>query len=978
MIRPVLGLALVLAVLAAQAPVTPRDITLTITEGTAIAAAASPDRRTIAIDLLGGIWTLPMSGGDAKRITPEDLEARNPAWSPDGGSIAFQGFDADGIWHIYVCGRNGEQLHAVTSGEFDDREPAWSRDGSRIAFTSDRYGGIITAWDVRLDSGELRRRSARDASMPVWSSGDRELLFVSSGREDHPASPATPSEPESGVYAVDNDGRERLVRPSMSAVAAATSPDAARIAITTMDGRLEIAQMRGVPMASIATGRDRDVFPTRPQWLSRSELLYTADGHIKRLSLDAGAETIPFRATLTVTRGAYTIAHRQLEPLGEQKARGIVSPVVAPNGRAIAFVALGDLWVQPVGGTPVRVTDDAAMEIDPAWSPDSLRLAFATDRTGHMQLWIHDFVTNTDHQVTDGPHVITGPAWSPDGNHLAFVLDRAEIGVVTIRPDSHPMIGPTFVAHGDIGRPTWSADNHVVAVGDLLPYSDRYAHGLNQLLLFAMDPPALYSSVLVRGRSAGNREHNGPVWSPDGFRFAFVGEGKLWTVNVDGKGAATGPPAEIADDQPESPSWEGDMKHLVYQTPAGMRRILSDGGSAETIPIDLSWTPTPPPERVVVHAGHLVDGVFESIRGECDIVIDRGIIREVVDHRDALHQGAVIDASDEVVMPGLIDSDVRLDPAEGAAVGRAWLVYGVTSVRAVGAGARAALEARESFDAGRRPGPRLFVSGESFDGIRRWPRGGVAITSDEQLDRAVDRAAALGVDFFTTDVRLAGHYGRRLTQAAHDGGRPVFGHDLSLDIASGADAIEGLPRTVYGDAADLIAKSGVSVLPTLAMRGELDARLNGDRSLLFDPRLAVFPLPLVSRLTDIATAPPRAELERVVAPYETALKAVVTAGGTIVAGTRSPIVPHGLGLHVELESYVHAGLSPFQALQTATVNAAQLIGCDRELGTVEAGKIADLVFVGGDPLIDIRRARDVKRVMKGGRIYSVAELIKAP
>jgi imidazolonepropionase-like amidohydrolase len=97
-----------------------------------------------------------------------------------------------------------------------------------------------------------------------------------------------------------------------------------------------------------------------------------------------------------------------------------------------------------------------------------------------------------------------------------------------------------------------------------------------------------------------------------------------------------------------------------------------------------------------------------------------------------------------------------------------------------------------------------------------------------------------------------------------------------------------------------------------------------------------------------------------------------------VAGTRSPIVPHGLGLHVELESYVHAGLSPFQALQTATVNAAQLLGCDRELGTVEPGKIADLVFVGGDPLVDIRRARDVKRVMKGGRLYSVAELIKAP
>ncbi len=79
-------------------------------------------------------------------------------------------------------------------------------------------------------------------------------------------------------------------------------------------------------------------------------------------------------------------------------------------------------------------------------------------------------------------------------------------------------------------------------------------------------------------------------------------------------------------------------------------------------------------------------------------------------------------------------------------------------------------------------------------------------------------------------------------------------------------------------------------------------------------------------------------------------------------------MPYGLGLHVELESYVHAGLTPFQALQTATVNAAQALGLDDELGTIEPGKLADLTFLGGDPLTDIRNTRDVKRVMRGGRL----------
>src|SRR5207247_5955985 len=100
------------------------------------------------------------------------------------------------------------------------------------------------------------------------------------------------------------------------------------------------------------------------------------------------------------------------------------------------------------------------------------------------------------------------------------------------------------------------------------------------------------------------------------------------------------------------------------------------------------------------------------------------------------------------------------------------------------------------------------------------------------------------------------------------------------------------------------------------------------------------------------------------------------AGCTIIAGTDSPIIPYGVGLHVELESYVHAGRTPFQALQTATVNAAQALGLGDALGTIEIGKVADLTFLGGDPLVDIRNTRDVKRVMKGGRVYSVDELIQ--
>ena len=178
--RPV-RIAIVAAVGAQELPTT-RQITLTLTEGTSMAAAVSPDRRSIAIDLVGSLWVLPIRGGEAKRITPMLLEARQPTWSPDSQSIAFQGYD-DGAWHIYVINRDGGDVKAVTNGEFDDREPAWSHDGSRIAFSSDRYGGISTIWEVCARNAARSGRSAtRDGSMPSWSPNDDEIAFVSQDR----------------------------------------------------------------------------------------------------------------------------------------------------------------------------------------------------------------------------------------------------------------------------------------------------------------------------------------------------------------------------------------------------------------------------------------------------------------------------------------------------------------------------------------------------------------------------------------------------------------------------------------------------------------------------------------------------------------------------------------------------------------------------------------------------------------------------
>jgi hypothetical protein len=473
------------------------------------------------------------------------------------------------------------------------------------------------------------------------------------------------------------------------------------------------------------------------------------------------------------------------------------------------------------------------------------------------------------------------------------------------------------------------------------------------------------------------------------FRMAFVSEGALWTVAVDERGGATGPPRPIATDQPDSPSWERDSQHIVYQTPNGLRRVLSDGGVPEPIPLALQWKSAAPPERVVVHAGHLFDGISDGVSGETDIVVEGGFIREVAAHRNDLHAGAVVDASEETVMPGLIEMHAHLDESYGASFGKVWLAYGITSLRIPAVNPYAGLEQREAFDAGRRLGPRVFIAGDPFDGVRIYYPGGVSIASDEQLDRRA-RSRQNSRARFLQDLREASRSPakarRRLRPCARTTGHVARALSRCRVRIDGVEHLRGTSRRgystklsatnrAYRDVIDTIARSGITLTPTIGIQGAFAARETGDRTLLFDRRLGLYPRSTVAMLADLAAKEPLPELDRAIQPYEATLKAVAAAGGKIVAGTDSPIIPFGLGLHVEIESYVHAGLTPFQALQTATINAAQALGLGDELGTIEIGKRADFAFIGGDPLQDIKNARDVRRVMRGGRVYTLNDLV---
>jgi Tol biopolymer transport system component len=950
------------------------DIEITLAEGTMFAAIASPDRRSIAIDLVGALWVLPIGGGEAKRITPDTLEARRPSWAPDSQSLAFQGYgDA---WHIYTIRVDGSGLRELTNGPFDDRGPDWSRDARRIAFSSDRSGGVSSIWQVDLDTGSVHQLSAYNGTDPCWTASDREVVFF--GR------PPDSATAQFDLWIASPDGPEQ--------------PMAA--------DRGEIPCGSGRTFPSLVTLRGRtaeDVFPFPPQWLQAGELLYTADGHIKRRRETGGGAVsiVPFTATLNLHRPPYQRRHRELRPQDPQPALGIGNPAVSPDGTRIAFTALGDLWVMAVGSLPVQVTNDPSVELDPAWSPDGARVAFASDRGGAMDLWIHDFRTGADSQLTaekdKGP--VSAPSWSPDGLQMAYLVNRRTLHVIDVVGVPAQAGKELMAGSGPLGRPTWPPDGKRIAVGDLLPYALFERDGTNQLLLYAFGGSPSTSTLLLH-HSAGNRINNGPVWSPDGTRMAYVSEGRLWVVDVGPNAAPLGDPRAVTDDFPDSPTWQADSQLLVYLTAGGLRRVSADDERVDDIPVGIGWQAVWP-DLTVVHAGAVFDGKTHDLRRNIDIVIDKSRILAVEPHQDALHAaGRIIDASSETVMPGLIDMYAHLDGGYGEALGRLLLAYGITSVRDPEAAAFAGLEQRESYEAGRRIGPRVFLAGDPLTGARVFEPGASPVTSERQLQSELERGSRLGYDFFSTYLRLPDAYLRRAVEHAHAQGVPVASRALFPAVALGVDQVDGLREVSrrgassrvsnrgvsYRDVVDVIAKSATTMTPLISVNGLLEAQAFAlkaarDASLLGDPRLTLMPAAHLEGFQQAAsffrTRPnDAASQEAVVAALRKTVAAIAAGGGRIVAGSGAPGVPYGAAFHAELEQFVEAGLTPFQALQSATLGAAEALGVDDVLGSIEPGKSADLVFVAGDPLRDIRAARDVRRVIRGGRDYDLAALVR--
>jgi Tol biopolymer transport system component/imidazolonepropionase-like amidohydrolase len=979
-------------VIGAQPPKPPvnLDVRLTLTEGTSFAAALSPDGGSLVIDLLGALWTLDVAGGRATRILDDGYDAHAPSWSPDGQQIAFQAYRHN-TWDIWTVNRDGSALKQRTSGVFDDREPHWSPDGRRIAFSSDRSGNY-DVWTLEVTDGSLDQVTRGDANefMPAWSPGGQELAYVS-------------DRTQRGVYATTPAAStERLVRADARTLASPSwSRDGASIAYIAFSGARS-----HLVVASSTSSRDvsdsaEDVFPFRAQWTESSQLLYTADGKVKLRPVDGGpARIIEFSADVLFSRPAFAPKAAASIPAGTHPVLGIMRPAISPDGTRVAFAALGDLWVAPATEgdvTPQPITHDRFVETDPAWSPDGTRLAFSSDRAGTMDLWIRDFKSGLDRKLVS--HAMSA-AWSPDGTRLAFLDPQSRLQVIDIDNGEIRQAHPAIM---EPSRPSWLPGGRAVVMGALRPYSSRFREGTNQILLVPIDSSLQRQDTADSARvrwlnplphtSIGMREDFGPAWSPDGTQLAAIIDGYLAVLPAGAGFELASKPRRLSSELANSPTWTRDSQRLLYQHADGLALVNVKDGRVRQIRPRLTWSPRQTSGTMVVHAGRLVDGKAPSAQENADIVLDGSRIARIVPHSDDLHRGTVVDATDRTVLPGLIESHTHLSKGFGEALGRAWLAFGITSIRNPAANAFEAIEDREAFTAGVRSGPRVFIAGEPFDGTRVYYPGGVSFTDAAQLASRFARAQALQFDFIKTYVRLPDALQQRVIEAAHLVGMPVTSHEIYPAVTYGADGVEHIRgtsrrgyspkmselRRSYGDVIGLLAASKMTLTPTIVIQGGFPLLTARDPWWIDDPRMRLLPSAVVEGARVLRAKPASesdlAEREALVRPQEQMVAAVVRGGGRVIAGTDAPINPYGVSLLTELEHYVRGGLTPAEAIRTATLWAAEAMGLGHELGSIEPGKLADLVIVDGDPLRDITALRQTRYVIKDGVLYDVTRLI---
>jgi len=977
--------------------------TITVSEGTNMQVTASPDGKTLLINVQGLIYSMPSSGGIARLLTTPDQEASHPAFSPDGKYVALQCY-AGGTFHVWTMKPDGTGLKQITTGHGDDREPRISPDGQTIAFSSDRaFAGSYDIWTVNVATGALTQITSAPADEyePNWSPDGRSLVFVSSV----PAGISGVAGASLETIDLKSLKQQQLLKVDVKSErldAPSYSPDGKHLSYVLFggegmfmnDAHLVLTDRQG--NTRLWMSKAADTFPFPPTWLANGDLLFTANGKVLRADLKSGTETaISFSAAIPFVRPFYTPKHYNFDSATAHPIKGIYAPTLSPDGKTAAFVALNQLYIMPVrGGKPVAVTHDTFYKQGPAFSPDGRTLAYVSDKDGVENIYLHDMSAPDDtadkRACPQGTAQIM-PAWSPDGRWMAFQDNTYTTQLVELATCKFNVLAPaTFFP----GRASFSPSGKTVAIATIKPYTKRFREGTSQIQVIDLATktarwfePAPYESVTTR-------TEDGPTYSPDGKEIMFVMDDLLYSMPVDAAGYPSGRASLINAVTTDTPSYAADSRHILFLNDGSLKLYDRATKQTKAIEVPLTYARYKPTQKVLIHAGRFWCGHGPEELKDVDILITDNRVTSIKPHSATPPPGVTrtIEAPNSTVLPGLWESHAHPDSDNGiyygARMGRLWLAYGVTELKGLADNAYRAVEHRESYEANLADGPRLFNTGEAVDGERVYYPMMIPTTSEAQLQRELARLKALDFDFVKLYVRLPYKWAAEGAKFGHEQmGVQSAGHYLLPEISLGENGMTHISATSrwgwaysrsltgrsYSDVHKLLVDSKMWTISTTFSQ----APYADDPGMATNPRQGIAP-PWENARLRVAVANAQ-KVDQSAALQHLKEEEITVAddfrnGGLIIAGTDSPLDIPATSLHLNLRAQVRFGMQPWQSLETATYLPAKAFGLDKDLGTLSPGKLADLIITSGDPLTNIDDAARVQCVMHNGILESVATI----